>query len=537
MKTVFLKEEFSADYDAHVQRVRRQTGLFDQTEDSPENRAYVGDVLDRLSAKMEELRSSDGEIQLFFSLAKQPLVIRLSDGEHSMFSGTGAEERSFDYRSLAGSLPFSRLPEVLARLVQRNKPKRQRTLARMNPMMQTDNLKTILSAPGAQPIAVPGKPGRVYVYSKKRDAVIETSAKRAAAWAIIAKTAAENKEQQSADAKAAAAELGIAKTTSTALVQENPMYEDDAYFLEQYSQSPYGAQQAIPVARRNPRRKAASESQVRSRAVGAAVLKRAMEIINSGECNLGSALKQAWDETHGHSNPRRRKAKKPLTEKQKAAQAHARVVLKRAHEIYASKGCSVKAAVDKAWSEIRPRAAEIAAAAPMPRRGRRSAARNNPVDYRDPSVIYSALDVPIKYQDPTQVITALSNSSIQYTTKGQPYKMVDGRPRFISKAQAAEETKAARMNPAGAPMGRGSDYSDYSEHHPIYEQWIGQFSTSEPFTAGFQPMNRRNPAMTARFPSKCANCGGKIQRGEHIQDSGKRGPKGGKLMAHVNCGY
>jgi hypothetical protein len=531
-RTLFLSSEFTSSYDAYAEQVKRATGTFSKTEDSPENLTYAGEVLDRVSAKATELQGPDSQLLLFFSSEKQPVVVSLSDREHSMFSAGGASTRGFDYRTLAGSLSFSRLPDVLARLVRRNQPKRQHRLARMNPMtMPIENLKTILSAPGAQPIAVPGKPGRVYVYSKKRDAVIETSAKRAAAWAIIAKTAAENKEQQSADAKAAAQELGIAKPLTA---QENPM-SDDAYFLDQYSKEPYGARQSIPAARRNPRKKAKSEAQIRSQALGAAVLRRAMEIINSGECSLGAALKQAWDETHGKTNPRR-KAVKKLSEKQKAAQAHARAVLKRAHEIYASKGCSVKKAVDQAWAEIRPRAAEIMAAAPMPRRGRRAAAASkNPVDYRDPSIVYSALDVPTDYRDPSVVRTALQNPGVQYTSKGQPYIYKDGRPRFISKAAAA------RMNPAGAPD-MTTDYqramtSDYSTHHPIYEQWIGQFSTSEPFTAGFQPMNRRNPAMTARFPSKCAACGGEIERGEHIKDSGKRGPKGGKLMAHINCGY
>lgn len=51
------------------------------------------------------------------------------------------------------------------------------------------------------------------------------------------------------------------------------------------------------------------------------------------------------------------------------------------------------------------------------------------------------------------------------------------------------------------------------------------------------PMVRRNPATTtARFPGTCISCGGAIVRGQQLKDSGRRGPKGGVKMVHVNCG-
>jgi hypothetical protein len=132
------------------------------------------------------------------------------------------------------------------------------------------------------------------------------------------------------------------------------------------------------------------------------------------------------------------------------------------------------------------------------------------------------------------------------------------------------------------------------DHHPMYSQWEGQFSTGEEFTHGVQPMNRRNPkslenprkrkasggaaeamelyhsgqadslaeawamvkgeavenprkrksaskhasknVQVARFPGRCPECGEGFDRGEEIVDSGKRGPRGGVLMAHRNCG-
>lgn len=41
--------------------------------------------------------------------------------------------------------------------------------------------------------------------------------------------------------------------------------------------------------------------------------------------------------------------------------------------------------------------------------------------------------------------------------------------------------------------------------------------------------------MKALFPSQCPVCHNPIQRGMEIEDSGMRGPRGGKKMAHVEC--
>jgi hypothetical protein len=35
--------------------------------------------------------------------------------------------------------------------------------------------------------------------------------------------------------------------------------------------------------------------------------------------------------------------------------------------------------------------------------------------------------------------------------------------------------------------------------HPVYEQIIGQFSTSEPWTDGLQPYSRRNPSLYSEY--------------------------------------
>ena len=65
-----------------------------------------------------------------------------------------------------------------------------------------------------------------------------------------------------------------------------------------------------------------------------------------------------------------------------------------------------------------------------------------------------------------------------------------------------------------------------------YDQVEGAFGPT------FVPVNRRNPrggAVEARWPGTCAICNGSYDRGEAVCDSGRRGPKGGKLKAHAGC--
>jgi hypothetical protein len=100
-----------------------------------------------------------------------------------------------------------------------------------------------------------------------------------------------------------------------------------------------------------------------------------------------------------------------------------------------------------------------------------------------------------------------------------------------------------RANPKGRRNNRHSQFehspdTDMWEHHPNYEQFRGQFGVNEAWTRGVQPYGRRNPSgglTTARFPGECIVCGNDIERGQQIGDSGMRGPKGGKKMAHAHC--
>ncbi|NCA17774.1 MAG: hypothetical protein EBS90_12160, partial [Betaproteobacteria bacterium] len=155
-----------------------------------------------------------------------------------------------------------------------------------------DDLAQMLKDTG-KAVPVPGKPGRVYVFSKKKGVVVETSAKRAASWQAIG-----------AAGRAARQTLSEAAEESyQSQAKENPMGRrreyDDSYFFEQYSQDPYGAQQAIPAARRNPemdenpgrRRKKRQASPL-----AIAAFKRAQAIMKSKGCSIADALKQAWAE-------------------------------------------------------------------------------------------------------------------------------------------------------------------------------------------------------------------------------------------------
>jgi len=81
-----------------------------------------------------------------------------------------------------------------------------------------------------------------------------------------------------------------------------------------------------------------------------------------------------------------------------------------------------------------------------------------------------------------------NGSQVLHTVKGQPYKYVDGRPRFISKVEAASiqrREKQSRRNP-----------DDWSHSH--YEQIIDPFSVSEARTFGEQPIARRNKSRKAK---------------------------------------
>ncbi len=195
-----------------------------------------------------------------------------------------------------------------------------------------------------------------------------------------------------------------------------------------------------------------------------AVIARAHQLVEAGEHDLGTALADAWSEIHqgARANPRRRRGAK--TAAQRAAQAKAKRVLAYAAQLRRkNRRLSAKAACDQAWAHFSKAA---------PRRSRR-----NPYE-EDTTMVRSSLSRAVDFSDPSMVRSALMNPYEEDTTM---VRSALSRPVDFSDSTMV---RTALMNP---------HYSDYSEHHPVYEQEIGQFSTGEAFTHGIQPMNRRNP--------------------------------------------
>ncbi len=98
---------------------------------------------------------------------------------------------------------------------------------------------------------------------------------------------------------------------------------------------------------------------------------------------------------------------------------------------------------------------------------------------------------------------------IHYTSKGQPYVYVNGRPRFIKKSEAkharkngwaqviepfsVSEEKLGGRQPIARRNPKKKKASAKKNHHMVWEQIISPFSVSEARTYGRQPIGRRNP--------------------------------------------
>ncbi len=92
----------------------------------------------------------------------------------------------------------------------------------------------------------------------------------------------------------------------------------------------------------------------------------------------------------------------------------------------------------------------------------------------------------------------------------------------------AAQLAAAKSNPRPK---RGA----YWPRNSVYELTDGPFGATQPL-----PVNRRNPkssgAKVWRFPTPCAQCGQSMQGMEYKVLAGRKGPRGGKVRAHKNCG-
>lgn len=265
---------------------------------------------------------------------------------------------------------------------------------------------------------------------------------------------------------------------------------DEEAWLFQYSQEPFGAEPEIPNVHRNPR---PSKSLLRK------VMLRSKELQAKGH-DRGAAMKKAWAEARGDAKRGKVSAAKRPAAKRPAAK---RPALKAAHK--------------------------------RPAKGHR-ASKNPWYDslYLPDTTMVRPVLVPSasEWSDPTEVRSALVPG---------PYGALDN-PRRKRKGR-----RSHRNPEETSDMLEFSPEIDMWAHHPVYEQTVGQFSTGEAFTHGIQPVNRRNPrrsgrsrhnaadVMTARFPSHCSVCDGVIERGEEIVYSGDHGPRGGKLVCHVDC--
>ena len=67
-----------------------------------------------------------------------------------------------------------------------------------------------------------------------------------------------------------------------------------------------------------------------------------------------------------------------------------------------------------------------------------------------------------------------------------------------SSLKAAWQMVKARHNPDSEDGNYLLRHELFPFHHPVYEQFDGQFSTDEAWTHGIQPMNRRNPRRNPR---------------------------------------
>jgi len=104
----------------------------------------------------------------------------------------------------------------------------------------------------------------------------------------------------------------------------------------------------------------------------------------------------------------------------------------------------------------------------------------------------------------------------------------------ISLKEAWAHVKGGTTPTRGNPRRVGGSRSaGYWPRHSPYSQVLGPYGASAPLSP-----SRRNPrggkTMVGRFPSPCFHCG-ESMKGHEIHQVGV-GPRGGKQMAHVNCG-
>ncbi len=340
-------------------------------------------------------------------------------------------------------------------------------------MPSSDALITLLQQPGAEPVPVPGRPNKVYVWSKTKGEIVITTPARAQSWRArgdAARAAAKilSSVGRTSDSSAAIQPRRLAVAPSqpslAQLALENPMSHDDEYeneFQGQYqpfSPQPYdpfaaeigqfGARKFQPIGRRNPPKKKAKAPAKRR---AAAAPKKTRKT---------TAKAAQWQATFGK-------------------------ITRRAQQIQSARNCKYKSAFDQARSEIM---------GPMARANGLALTNGKAEAKAAMSLFHSGRASSLK----------------------EAWRMVKG---------------GARSNPRAADNFFGPSVPPRRTN---YDAVIGQFGAGHP-----QPIGRRNPkggVTIARFPGDCSVCGAAFKpMQDEIADSGRRGPKGGKLMAHTRC--
>ena len=136
-------------------------------------------------------------------------------------------------------------------------------------------------------------------------------------------------------------------------------------------------------------------------------------------------------------------------------------------------------------------------------------------DYYEEGAFNLSESVPVNRRNPSKRSKARKN--------GLTHKQI-----LAGFGGKAAQLAAAKSNPRPK---RGA----YWPRNSVYELTDGPFGATQPL-----PVNRRNPkssgAKVWRFPTPCAQCGQSMQGMEYKVLAGRKGPRGGKVRAHKNCG-
>ena len=299
------QEELARQHDEWTEEVRGKTGGRYRA------REYDSSLMKKIFQGIESIarpeqawaKGEEIELALWFPRSQEEFEVDFTSREHSKLVDRRALTSSVKYRTLE-NVDLSDLPAMLASLTRRKKREGRRLEKAKNNPMEDNALKTLIlqQLQLGKFVGVPGKPGRVYWWSKGKGTIVETTQKRAAQWLVIAQTGKMAAKILSEDADSIIREDRLSQQS----LKENPMsyHDDDWYTFEQYSKSPYGAQQSIPVARRNKKRRGKRKTTAKQRAWQqefGQISKLASQI----QKQRGCSYKQAWDEARGQGGGRR----------------------------------------------------------------------------------------------------------------------------------------------------------------------------------------------------------------------------------------